>query len=343
MNNFDNIISFENLYKAHRRARLGKRHKKEVIEFEGNLSENIWRIHYDLKYGKYMVGGYHSFMIYDPKEREIQAISYRDRVVQHSLCDNYLIPILEKHLIYDNAACRKNKGTSFAIKRWREFMRRHYLKYGDSGYFIRVDVAKYFPSIDHTILKEKLVKIVEDKKVLELLYSIIDSYNLETNKGLPMGNQTSQCFALLYLDNVDRYIKETMRIKHYVRYMDDMMFIVHDKQLAKLIIDKVKFLFEECGLSLNKQSKITPVKNGVAFLGWRFSYNETGGIIQTLKKETQKIIIKRIKKKYFLKSLCENSQPALSSYYGYLKNGNSYHFYKKIKKVMLRKENENEH
>lgn len=115
MDEWERIIDFESLYKAHRKARLSKRYKKEVVEFENNLSENLWKLHYDLKYGKYEVGGYHSFMIYDPKEREIQAISYMDRVVQHSLCDNYLIPLLEKKLIYDNVACRKGKGSSLAF------------------------------------------------------------------------------------------------------------------------------------------------------------------------------------------------------------------------------------
>lgn len=114
---FEEIISFENLYKAHRRARLCKRHKREVIEFELNLSENLWRLHYELKYGKYEIGEYNKFMVYDPKEREIQAIPYRDRVVQHTLCDNCLIPTLERYLIYDNTACRQGKGTHFAIKR----------------------------------------------------------------------------------------------------------------------------------------------------------------------------------------------------------------------------------
>ena len=106
---FDEIMTFENLYRAHRRARLGKRHKKEVILFEANLSQNLWQLYYDLKYEKYSVGDYHKFMIYDPKEREFQAISYRDRVVQHCLCDNFLTPLLDCRLIYDNAACRRGK------------------------------------------------------------------------------------------------------------------------------------------------------------------------------------------------------------------------------------------
>lgn len=212
MTEWDTMIGFTGLYKAHRRARLGKRHKKEVIEFEMNLSENLWATHYDLKYGKYRVGGYHTFMIYDPKEREIQAIHYRDRIVQHTFCDNFLTPLLDRHLIYDNAACRKNKGSHFAIKRLRRFMTEHYKNYGKNGYFIQIDVKKYFASIDHTVLKEKLKRIVKRDDVLSLLYNIIDSYNKEEDKGLPMGNQTSQCFALLYLSDVDRFIKERLRV-----------------------------------------------------------------------------------------------------------------------------------
>ena len=113
--NFLEIISFQNLYKAHIRARQSKQHKKEVIQFETQLSKNFWALHYDLNYKKYETGGYHKFMIYDPKEREIHAISYRDRIVQHSLFDNYLTPLLEKHLVNSNCACRKGKGTDYAI------------------------------------------------------------------------------------------------------------------------------------------------------------------------------------------------------------------------------------
>lgn len=337
MTDFENIISFENLYKAHRRARLGKRHKKEVVLFEANLSENLWAIHYDLKYGKYRVEGYHSFTIYDPKEREIQAITYRDRVVQHSLCDNYLIPLLDKHLIYDNAACRKNKGTSFAIKRWRKFMCKHYHLYGKTGYFVKADVSKYFPSIDHTILKNKLRGIIDDKRIFELLCVIIDSYNFDANVGLPMGNQTSQCFALFYLDSIDRYIKEKMRIKYYVRYMDDMLLIVLDKQTAKNILFLIYHMLEEHNLKLNIKSQIIPVKNGVTFLGWRFLFNDKGRIVQVVKNKSKERILKRVETMHYPIGKCINPMLSLSSYKGYLKKGNCYKFYSKIKNILLRR------
>ena len=270
MDKFEEIISFETLYKAHSRARLSKRHKKEVVLFEVELSKNLWQIHNDLKYGRYKVGGYHNFMIYDPKEREIQAIGYRDRVVQHCICDNYLMPLLQKILIYDNCACRKGKGTSFALSRWRYFMAEHYKKFKQNGYFIKIDVSKYFPSINHDVLKQKLVKIVNDKRVLSLLFDIIDSYNYESNRGLPMGNQTSQCFALLYLNDVDKFVKEELKIKFYVRYMDDMLLIVEDILKAKKCIFEISNKLKENDLTVNPKSQSIRVSRGVDFLGWKF-------------------------------------------------------------------------
>lgn len=334
MSNFEDIISFESLYRAHRRARLSKRHKKEVILFEAELSKNLWALHYDLKYGRYEVGGYHSFMIYDPKEREIQAIGYRDRIIQHSICDNYLTPLLDRHLIYDNAACRKNKGTGFAISRWRRFMAEYYKKNGAEGYFVKLDVRKYFPSINHSILKEKLSRIVGDGKILDLLFKIIDSYNKEEDVGLPMGNQTSQCFALLYLDNVDRYLKEKMRVKYYVRYMDDMLFLVRDKAKAQRCIEHVKALLKENKLVLNPKSQITEVKNGVDFLGWRFLYADNGKIVQKVRPSTKKRIIERAKLTVFQVRTHRKNEIKLSeakaSYEGYLMSGNAYHFFQKV-------------
>ena len=270
-NDYEKVISFDSLLKAHKKARLSKQHKEEVIDFELNLSENLWALHYELKYKKYQIGKYRKFKIKDPKEREIQAISYRDRIVQHSLCDNLLIPILEKHLIDTNCACRKNKGTSYAIKKLRSFMTSHYKKYGNSGYFIKLDIHKYFPSINHEVLMEKLKPFHFSADVMYLLKLIINSFP-ENNRGmgLPMGNQTSQCFALLYLDKVDRYIKEGLQVKYYVRYMDDMILLVKDKMAASKYIRLIAIKIRNEKIVLNPKSSIIPVTSGIEFLGWRF-------------------------------------------------------------------------
>lgn len=197
------------------------------------LSEHIERLSYHLKGHTYRIQGYRKFRIYDPKEREIQALCYGDRIVQHSLCDNVLGPYLEKHLIYDNSACRKGKGTHFALDRLTGFLREYNRKYGEKGYILKCDVRKYFNSIDHTVLKEKISRMALSEDVRWLLGTIVDSYECEPGKGLPMGNQTSQWFALYYLDGLDRLIKEKLRIKYYTRYMDDMILLHPDKNYLK--------------------------------------------------------------------------------------------------------------
>lgn len=337
MTDWENIISFENLYKAHRRARLGKRHKKEVILFESNLSQNLWDLHYELKYKKYNVSGYHKFTIFDPKEREIQAISYRDRIVQHTLCDNYLSPLLERHLIYDNAACRKNKGTSFAIARLRKFILAHYKKYSNSGYFVKIDVKKYFENINHSVVKETINKLVKDKDVLHLIYTILDSYNYEQDKGLPMGNQTSQCFALLYLDCLDRYFKEVFRAKFYIRYMDDMVLIVPTKTQAISCLSRAQEFFQTKKITINPKSQIIPFYKGVEFLGWGF-FMKGDKLVQKIRRGTKKRILDKaltIKYQVSIKRLpCKRPQNTLCSYVGFFKRGNSHIFLNKIKSIL---------
>jgi len=334
---FENIISFENLYNAHRRARLGKRHKKEVIEFEMNLSENLWALHNELKYSTYKVSGYHNFMIYDPKEREIQAITYRDRIVQHSLCDNFLTSLLEKHLIYDNAACRKDKGTHFAIRRLRQFMTKHYKKNGTKGYFVKIDVKKYFSNINHNVLKQKLQKLNIPNDILSLLHCIIDSYQHHLGSGLPMGNQTSQAFALLYLNDIDRRIKEILQIKYYIRYMDDLIMIVNNKTIADTILKKTANHLIAEQLTINPKSQVIPIKNGISFLGWTFTYGQNGAIVQKPKKSSKARIIEKAKDKIYLYNQnaisLEDLHSTYTSYKAHLQYGNSHHFSKRITKV----------
>lgn len=145
------------------------------------------------------------------------------------MCDEVLAPILDKKLIYDNSACRIGKGTHFAIGRVSKFLHDFYKKNGANGYFLKCDIRKFFDNIDHEVLRRKLATVIEDKQVLSLLYQIIDSFEVTSGKGLPLGNQTSQWFAIFYLDGFDRLIKEKLKIKYYSRYMDDYVLIHHDK------------------------------------------------------------------------------------------------------------------
>lgn len=291
---YEQIITFKALHKAHMHARRAKRHKKEVILFEMNLGPNLTALANKLKTETYAISGYYKFMVYDPKLREIQALNYVDRIVQKALCDEFLSIYLEPRLIYDNAACRKNKGSDFARMRLKMFLHDYYKKHGAQGYVLKCDIKKYFDCIDHEILKKKLNNI-EDIRIKNLLYTIIDSYAKRVNKGLPIGNQTSQWFGLYYLDEVDRLIKEQLRIKYYSRYMDDMILIHNDRQYLKRCLVQIKHLIEEhLNLSLNNKTKITRLDEGIEYLGFRFTLLKSGKVIVRLRQSSKQ----RIKKRY---------------------------------------------
>ncbi|MBQ9199191.1 MAG: group II intron reverse transcriptase domain-containing protein [Lachnospiraceae bacterium] len=336
---FDAMTDFQNMYQAYKKTAAGKRNKQEVIDFELELAHNLWDIIKQMKDKTYRVGGYHRFMIYDPKEREIQALSFRDRVVQHCLCDNILKPYFEKRLIYDNAACREGKGTHFAMDRLSRFMREHYKKHGTKGYILKYDIRHYFDSIDHEVLKGMLSDF-PDRNVLGLLYHIIRSYektkdtDTGCSKGLPMGNQTSQWFALYYLDPMDRLIKEKMKIKHYVRYMDDGILIHESKEYLNYVLCEMKKIADELKLSFNEKTQIFPISHGVDFLGFRFYLTDTGKVIRRLRtsnKRRWKRRLKKFKKDYQNgEKTIEEIGRSIVSYRGHLSHGHTYKLNKKV-------------
>lgn len=218
-----------------------------------------------------------------------------------------------------------------------EFMRKYYKKYGSEGYFLKIDIRKYFNNIDHEILKEILSEKIADKDVLNLLYYIIDSYEIEEGKGLPLGNQTSQWFAILYLDRTDRLIKEKLHIKYYTRYMDDMVLICQDKIYLQCCLKIIKEdLVISRHLETNEKTKIFPIKNGVNYLGFHFYLTETGKVIRKVKRATAKKYKKKIKimqKKYANNEIdLDDIKMVLNSYRAHLSHGNCYNLNKSILK-----------
>lgn len=197
--NYDGLrknLWFSKSIQAHTVARRSKRTTREVIEFEMNLGENLTALSDSLKNRTYRMQDYYSFAIYDPKYRMIHALHYRDRVVQHCLCDEVLAPILDKKLIYDNSACRIGKGTHFAIGRVSKFLHDFYKKNGANGYFLKCDIRKFFDNIDHLVLKQKLSKVIEDERVLTLLYLLVfwENHTCES-KRINLDTQKSRSFG----------------------------------------------------------------------------------------------------------------------------------------------------
>ena len=331
------IFTFENLYKSHKECRRSKQHKGEVIRFEINLAFNINNIIKEILNKNYKIGKYKKFTIYDPKERIIEALPYKDRVVLLCFCRQVLIPRIDKRLIYDNVACRKGKGTEFGRVRLDQFLLREYLKEKNNNfYYLKCDIKKYFPSIDHKILLEKLKRIGFNSDELWLIKMFIKS-NYSSDVGLPLGNLSSQWFALFYLDSVDRLIKEVLQIKSYVRYMDDIILIHRDKAYLQHCKEEIRIHCKEyLKLSLNQKTQIGKISNGIDFLGFKHSLMPSGKIIRKLRGSSKVRMKRHLKtlKVLYEKELVDDEYVYIrkNAFFAHIKNSNeSVNFKNKVK------------
>lgn len=322
----EEIFSFENLYQAYLYTRNGKRDKSSVIRYSLNALENINYTKLRLQDKSYNIGEYYEFTVKYPKERIIRAPPFCDRVVQRCLCAQVLTPVIERQLIFDTYACRIGKGAHAGLNRMEYFFRNHYQKYGQEGWVIKGDISKYFYSIDHEILKKNLKPIVQDYDVWWLIEKILDSTK---GYGVPLGNQSSQWFANFYLSKFDHFVKEKLKVKHYIRYMDDWVAIVKTKSDAKLILDSmIDFLDKELNLKTNKKTQILPLKNGVDFLGFHMYLTETGKVIRKIRtssKTAMKRKLKSFKKKYKDETMSRDAiERSYTSWKGHARHGNCY-------------------
>jgi len=262
---FKKACSFEALTQSALQATRGKKKKPRVALFLQNLENEIIEIEKELGERTYHPRPYRTFKIHDPKERMICAADFRDRVVHHGVC-NVLEPIFERSLIYDTYACRKDKGTLRASRRAQAFCRQH-------PYFLKLDVHKFFDSVDHDVLKDQLRRKVKDASLLWLLDVFIDHPVpwTEPGKGIPIGNLTSQHFANFYLSGLDHYIKEYLRIEGYVRYMDDLVLFADEKDTLWDAYQRIEqYLRENLRLRIKTGALLlAPVSQGLPFLGFR--------------------------------------------------------------------------
>lgn len=276
---FDQIHSFGNLLLAARKAQKGKRSYPNVAAFNFNLEKELIQLQEELREQTYQPGKYRAFYIEEPKRRMISAAPYRDRVVHHALC-NIIAPLFERSFIKDSYANQKNKGTHKAVDRYQEFARKN-------AYFLKCDIRKYFPSIDHEILKAIIARKISCLKTNWLIAQIIDNSNLqeahfayfkgddlftphERKKGLPIGNLSSQYFANIYLNAFDHFVKEQLRAKHYLRYVDDFVLFSNSKQELYEWKEAIISYLAQLRLLLHpNKSQVHSVKAGINFLGYR--------------------------------------------------------------------------
>lgn len=349
---FDEVFTFDALYRAHMKGRLCKRDKKPLVKFEMNMLGNLYELYKRLNAGTYKFGRYNSFVVYEPKRREIQTLHYSGRIVQRVLCDEVLMPYFSKRAILDNSVCQKGKGSSFALMRFEKMLREHVKKHGANGYFLKCDILKYFPSIPHARLKEMFGRECRDGRLNELILGIIDSFHTspeylknsgiepigkegyKTERGMPIGNQTSQVFGMFYLNGVDRLVKERLRIKAYSRYMDDFVLIHRDRDYVQHALDSIAAEVDRLGLRLNSKTQIFPLKNGVTYLGFRYFVKPSGKIVKTVKKRTKRRMRwrARLLKKAYLDGVIDGDRvrTSFASMHGHLKYGSCYKLQKEL-------------
>lgn len=258
---YEETFTMENLYEAYLIARKGKRKKLGTLRFEKNLGIELKTLHQELENGTYRPRPYTQFKVYEPKERTINAPSFRDLVVQHAIY-KVIYPIFDKTFIATSFACRKGGGTHKASV----YTQNELKKYNGELYFVKLDIRKFFYSIDRQILRKLFEKKIKDKRFIDVMCQFAI---MNTDKGIPIGNLLSQIYALIYMNPVDHYIKRELKVKSYVRYVDDFVLIgltLDEAKKAKELCEK--FIQDKLNLELSHWH-IQKIKRGINFVGYR--------------------------------------------------------------------------
>lgn len=327
---YSDLVSPENLFVAFDEFKRGKRKKEDVMFFEKNLEENIFELAEQLLSKTYMHGSYTTFAICDPKYRVISKASVRDRVVHHVLF-SHLCEISDKTFIFHSYSSRIGKGTHIGVKNFHKKMRKASENFRKPCYALKCDIKKFFANINHAVLMRLLFKKIDDPGILWLINDVIESYSNSSDTGIPLGNVTSQLFANVYLNQLDRFIKHDLHVEHYFRYADDFVLLHQDRNYLQGLIEPIgSFLEQELKLQLHPQKVfIRKLKQGIDFLGYVcFPY------CRTIRTKTKKRMFKKLnqrKNEMQLNEITpESFNQTLQSYLGLLKHANSRHLVKKL-------------
>lgn len=276
---FEQIISFENLYWAYRRAAKGKYDRLAVLKCDMDTERILWRLRYQLQQGTYRHGGYRAFEVNDSKPRWIQAAPFVDRILHHAICA-VIEPLFQVSFVRDSYACQRGKGTHAAVQRLQHFMRSARGRYSQV-YVLRCDIRQYFQRVDHEVLRRLLATRIGCPRTLRLLEHIIKSPLAENPRGgggleamkprgIPIGSLTSQLFANIYLNKLDQFVKHGLRERYYVRYMDDFIILGRSKRHLHELKYKIgEFLEHELRLELHPtKTLVHPLGRSLRFLGY---------------------------------------------------------------------------
>ncbi len=322
---YTEFIALDRLFQAWEEFRKGKRKKIDVQTFERNLEDNIFALYQSLKNKTYQHGEYHSFYVQDPKLRHIHKASVADRVVHHLLY-KFLYKLFDKSFIYESYSCRLDKGTHKGVERLGKFARKVSKNYTRDCWALKCDIKKFFASVDHEILLELLRRKIKDQNIIWLLKEVLDSFcsENEEKRGIPLGNLTSQVFANIYMNELDQFVKHELKVKYYLRYADDFIFLSSNKELLESYIDLIRqFLKDRLKLELHPKKIIfRKLKWGIDFLGYVVL-----PYYLLPRTKTRRRVFQKLKQK----TLTPNFNQSLQSYLGYLTHANSYKLTQELK------------
>lgn len=342
------------LYKAYRKTRCGKRDNPTAMRYRMEAIERTVALSERLQRRDYSFGPYYPFKVYEPKERLVLAIDFEGKVVQHSLCDNVLEPAFSRRFIRDNYAGQIGKGTHDGLDRLAAAMRHYFFSrkaadeaarkaaglpprpmnewdYAD-GWVLKGDFSKFFYTLLHSYCYEtarRALKWLKDPELIDfaewLLWLIIDS---TPDPGIPIGNQSSQLLALLYLDAFDHWLRDDRGLV-YGRYMDDFYIIHSDKLLLRQILKEIEAYIKPLGLRLNGKTQILPLKNGIDFLGFHTYLTQTGKVVRKVRAKSIDNMKRKIRKFRGLvdsgKMTLDSVVQSYASWTGHISHGNTYH------------------
>ena len=283
----ERIIGFEALYYSMRKCQKGVIWKDSVASYRMNGIERTLKLSEQLIEGKYSPSPMCKFKIMSPKPREIASVSFRDRVYQRSLNDNYVYPVMTRSFIYDNFACQKGKGTDAARERLKEFLRRYYRKHGADGYVAQFDIHGYYPTMDHRATELTFQKKL-NPEIFERVQRVLHQ-QYDGDAGYYAGSQLIQIAGISILDSMDHYIKEKLRARFYIRYMDDFLIISHDREYLEKCMKEIIDYLTGLRFTVNeKKTRIYPLRSGIDFLGFTFSLTATGKVLMQIRSENVK-------------------------------------------------------
>lgn len=294
--------TYESLLRAWKEVKKNKSYHFSVLSYEHNLAVNLSNLLRVLEDGTYRPRELRSFYIHDPKTRLIEAPHIEDRIVQHAILE-VVRPLIECRFVDQTFACRKHKGTHAS----NDLLKKYLVGYKNSGYFLKIDIEKFFYSIDHSVLERQVREVIKCPETLKIIRLFYDN---KEGKGLPLGNVTSQVLANLALNPIDHFIKRDLKIRHYVRYMDDLILLSDNKDVLKYTMPLIIAELEDLKLKVNKKTKISRISEGIDFVGYRTWYN-------------RRLIRKRSLFKIKRKLIKNANQERIASFLSHAKNTDS--------------------